>query len=148
MPITFRSAHADDFAYCETLYFAEMASIIQELNLDRVTQKASFREQWKVAEVRIIVLNGLDIGWLQTVVLDGELFLGQLFIDNSFQRRGIGTEVIKRLVTEAENSHQAVTLGVVKINPALRLYKRLGFQVVGEDKFKFYMRLDPQRASL
>jgi ribosomal protein S18 acetylase RimI-like enzyme len=29
---------------------------------------------------------------------------------------------------------------VVKTNPALRLYKRLGFRVTHEDDRKFYMR--------
>jgi hypothetical protein len=33
-----------------------------------------------------------------------------------------------------------VTLGVVKFNPALELYKRLGFQVTHEDEYKFHMR--------
>jgi ribosomal protein S18 acetylase RimI-like enzyme len=32
---------------------------------------------------------------------------------------------------------------VVKINPALRLYERLGFQVIREDDRKFYMKRDP-----
>jgi ribosomal protein S18 acetylase RimI-like enzyme len=38
---------------------------------------------------------------------------------------------------------QAVTLGVVKTNPALRLYERLGFRVTHEDDRKFYMRRGP-----
>jgi ribosomal protein S18 acetylase RimI-like enzyme len=33
-----------------------------------------------------------------------------------------------RLIGEAARLHQAVRLAVVKINPALRLYERLGFQ--------------------
>jgi ribosomal protein S18 acetylase RimI-like enzyme len=50
------------------------------------------------------------------------LFLGQLFVEAAFQRRGIGTEVARRLIDEAACAGQAVTLGVVKTNPALRLY--------------------------
>ena len=36
----------------------------------------------------------------------------------------------------------ALTLGVVKIKPALRLYERLGFRTTHEDERKFYMRHD------
>jgi hypothetical protein len=36
-----------------------------------------------------------------------------------------------------------VTLGVLKINPARRLYERLGLQRTHEDRHKVYMRLEP-----
>jgi ribosomal protein S18 acetylase RimI-like enzyme len=45
-----------------------------------------------------------------------------------------------RLIGEAAQSSQAVTLGVVKTNPALRLYERLGFRITHDDERKFYMR--------
>jgi ribosomal protein S18 acetylase RimI-like enzyme len=35
----------------------------------------------------------------------------------------------------------------VKINPALRLYERLGFRITHEDERKFYMKRDPDRAA-
>ena len=50
---------------------------------------------------------------------------------------------MKRLIAEAARAHQAVRLNVVKINPALRLYERLGFRTTHEDDRKFYMKLDP-----
>jgi ribosomal protein S18 acetylase RimI-like enzyme len=39
-----------------------------------------------------------------------------------------------------------MTLGVVKSNPAKRLYERLGFNVTHEDERKFYMRRAPDTA--
>lgn len=56
------------------------------------------------------------------------------------QRKGIGTELMHRLIGEAARLNQAVRLAVVKINPALRLYARLGFQTTHEDDRKFYMK--------
>jgi ribosomal protein S18 acetylase RimI-like enzyme len=44
------------------------------------------------------------------------------------------------LVEEAASAGRAVTLGVVKTNPALRLYERLGFRITHEDERKFYVR--------
>jgi ribosomal protein S18 acetylase RimI-like enzyme len=61
----------------------------------------------------------------------------------AFQRKGIGSEVMHRLIGEAARLNQAVRLAVVKINPALRLYERLGFQITHEDDRKFYMKRDP-----
>ena len=95
-----------------------------------------------MGQVRIITLDGTDIGWLQSFAKDDALFLGQLFVDGALRRRGIGTEVVKGLIEEAARAGRAVTLGVVKTNPALRLYERLGFRTTHEDARKFYMRRD------
>jgi GNAT superfamily N-acetyltransferase len=143
MPISFRQALEQDFDYCKRLYFGEMEWIIEELHLDRAAQAASFQQQWDPTQVRIIAFDGSDVGWLQTVTQEDEVFVAQMFVDRPFQRRGIGTEVMKHLIGEAAHVNQAMRLNVVKINPAMRLYKRLGFQVIGEDDRKFYMKRDP-----
>ena len=66
-------------------------------------------------------------------------FLAQLFVEGSFHGQGIGTEVMRLIIAEAAGANQAVTLGVVKTNPAMRLYQRLGFQTTHEDDSKFCM---------
>jgi ribosomal protein S18 acetylase RimI-like enzyme len=37
---------------------------------------------------------------------------------------------------------------VVKTNPALRLYRRLGFSITHEDQNKFYMRRERDRSPI
>ena len=138
--ITFRPACAEDFQYCKRLYFEGMQSIIDELKLDRVAQAASFDQQWVRAQVRIVMMDGQDVGWMQTFACEDGLFLAQLFVDGAFQGRGIGTHAMHHLIAEAAAAGQAVCLDVVKINRALRLYERLGFRVVGEEERKFYMK--------
>jgi ribosomal protein S18 acetylase RimI-like enzyme len=48
------------------------------------------------------------------------------------------------LLAEWEPTRKPVVLGVLKNNPARRLYERLGFLVVGESEMKFMMRHEPQ----
>ena len=141
MPISFRRALDQDFDYCTRLYFGEMEWIIKELHLDTTAQAATFQQQWDLTQVRIIALDGSDVGWLQTVTQDDELFVAQMFVDRPYQRRGIGTEVMNRLI--AANVNRTMRLNVVKINPAVRLYERLGFRVIREDDRKFFMKRDP-----
>jgi ribosomal protein S18 acetylase RimI-like enzyme len=140
MPL--RPARPEDFDYCARLYFEGMDNIIKELNLNMDAQVAGFRQGWDVGQVRIITLDGTDIGWLQSFVKDDALFLGQLFVDGALRRQGIGTKVVKGLIEEAARVGRALTLGVVKTNPALRLYERLGFRTTHEDERKFYIRRD------
>ena len=142
MRTTFRPACPEDFDNCARLYFEGMEKIIKEMNLDIDAQVAGLRKRWDVTQVRIITLDGTDIGWLQSFEQDGALFLGQLFVDSALRGRGIGTEVVKALIAEGARTGLAVTLGVVKTNPALRLYERLGFRATHEDERKLYMRHD------
>jgi ribosomal protein S18 acetylase RimI-like enzyme len=143
MPIDLRPARPQDYDYCAGL--AGMERIIRELNLDRRAQDESLRRQWVLAEVRIITRDGADIGWLQSATRDGAFYLGQLFLEGTLRRQGIGTEVMRRLIGEANDVGLAMTLGVVKSNPARSLYERLGFCVTGEDDRKFYMRREPDK---
>jgi ribosomal protein S18 acetylase RimI-like enzyme len=142
MRIGLRPAVKNDFDYCKRLYFEGMSRIIDELSLDRVVQAVSFQGQWVLTEVRIITLDGSDVGWLQSTVQPDGIFIAQLFVDGPFQGRGIGTEVMNRLIDD--HFGRAMLLEVVKINPALRLYERLGFRMTGEDGHKFCMRRDPE----
>jgi len=137
-----RPARPEDFDYCARLYFEGMDNVIKELSLNMDAQVAGFRQRWDVGQVRIITLDGRDIGWLQSFAKYDALFLGQLFVDSALRRQGIGTEVVKGLIEEAARAGQALTLGVVKTNSALRLYERLGFRTTHEDERKFYMRHD------
>jgi GNAT superfamily N-acetyltransferase len=137
-----RPAQPHDFPFCERLYFSEMDYVITKLGLDMARQRQNFARQWDVTEVRIIAVSGEDIGWLQTKVTDSALFLGQLYLSGHLQRQGIGTVVLQMLMEEARCAGKPVTLSVVKINPARRLYERLGFRPTHEDEHKVYMRLD------
>jgi ribosomal protein S18 acetylase RimI-like enzyme len=143
--ITLRPAQPEDFAFCQRTYFEPMRATIEELGLDEARHLANFANRWQVEQVRIVMMCGQVIGWLQTASTDDSLFLAQLFIDTRFRRQGIGSRLVRILIEEAAHEHKAVTLGVVKTNPARRLYERLGFSVTHEDQYKFYMRRQPDR---
>ncbi len=140
--IGLRPALEHDFEYCRRLYFAEMRWIIDELRLDRNSQKPASGSSGTGAG-SCYSAHGTDVGWLQTIREDNQIFVAQMFVDSPFQRRGIGTEVMKRLISEAAEFGLAVRLNVVRINPARRLYERLGFRVTHEDDRKFYMKRYP-----
>jgi ribosomal protein S18 acetylase RimI-like enzyme len=143
MPTLLRPARADDFDFCARLYFSGMAETIRRLNLDIAAQTRSLRERWDAGEVQIITCDDADIGWMQSSIGVGGLYLEQIFIDAAFQRRGVGTDVIVGLIDKASRAGRPVTLGVVKTNPARRLYERLGFRITHQDDRKFYMRREP-----
>ena len=142
MLIAMRPALNSDFDYCRCLYFGEMQWIIDELQLDLAAQENGFQQQWNPMQVRIITLDDANVGWVQTIRQDEALFVGQIIVERRFQRRGVGTEIMRRLIADAAERRLPVLLSVVKINPARTLYQRLGFHVTHEDDRKFYMKRD------
>jgi GNAT superfamily N-acetyltransferase len=144
MRISLRPALAGDAIFARTIYFDTMRWIIERLlGWDEQLEKEKFTAQFNAAASQIIVADGKDVGWIQAQDNADALWLQSLYVTPAMQRRGIGTEVLRRLTERTHGEHKALTLSVVKINPALRLYQRLGFNITHEDEYKFYMRLDP-----
>ncbi|HYF65612.1 MAG TPA: GNAT family N-acetyltransferase [Herpetosiphonaceae bacterium] len=54
-------------------------------------------------------------------------------VDAEYRGRGIGTALLRELAAGLAGRYPAVSLSVSHDNPALRLYERLGFRIVGED---------------
>ena len=146
MKVTLRPAVNADFEACRRTYFAETDWINERLQLNRDEQESMFQKLWTPSQVCMIQADGIDVGWLQTVVSKSEHMLGQIFVDAPHQRRGIGTEVLRRIVEEASRLQLPIRLAVVKFNPSRRLYERLGFRVTREDERKVYMSREPDRA--
>jgi len=138
--VSFRRTRPDDFDYCARLYFAGMKRTVRDFGLDAASLAEILRQQWRVSDVRIVRAGGLDVGWFQTRIQRGTLFIMQLFIDPAFQGQGIGTAVLKRLLREAARSGLPMTLNVFRGNRALRLYERLGFKIEREDDRRLYLK--------
>lgn len=47
-----------------------------------------------------------------------------------YRGRGLGTALLEQLLEAAEKLYPAISLSVSPNNPALRLYKRMGFEIV------------------
>jgi ribosomal protein S18 acetylase RimI-like enzyme len=58
---------------------------------------------------------------------------------NGKRRQGLGTEVIRVLQQECGARGWTLKLQVLKENAAERLYRRLGFEVAGEDSLRRQM---------
>ena len=87
----------------------------------------------------IALMDGKDVGavWIRQIQAYGfvdddtpELSLAML---PDYRGLGIGTKLMHELFTQLQSRYAALSLSVSKENPALRLYARLGFEVVKDD---------------
>jgi ribosomal protein S18 acetylase RimI-like enzyme len=120
-----------------------MRWIIERLSgWDLAREGKNFAQFFKLDEVRIITADEQDVGWIQEQVEDTTINLGSFYVMPMMQRRGIGTQVLQMLLARARNQSKAITLAVVKINPAVHFYEKHGFRITHEDKHKFYLRAE------
>ena len=56
--------------------------------------------------------------------------------------KGVGTRLMRQLLLAAGNKYEAISLSVSEENPAMRLYRRLGFKIAGADGTSVKMKKD------
>lgn len=142
--ITLRSATNQDYAFLYRLHVSALKESIEEIwSWDEGWQRQHFRDHFSIANQKIIPLGYRDIGSLVVHRLDTHIFLEYIAILPEFQNRGIGTELIREVLEEAAAKGFPVELKVLKINPAIRLYERLGFEVESRTETRFFMAAEP-----
>lgn len=84
-----------------------------------------------------IVVDNKVVGCLLlTSTADGKL-LDEIYIEEEYRNKGIGTDIIKNIIRE----NDMVYLWVYKENKqAISLYKRLGFYIIDENDSRYYMK--------
>jgi ribosomal protein S18 acetylase RimI-like enzyme len=136
-----RNGRRRDYAFAQRLYVETMEPLLTELGAwDEQQIVARFKQAFDPAEVQIIQVNGVDAGYLQVSESAEEISLDRIHLAAPFRSHGIGTRLIRELMSAARAKGKPVSLTVVRNNPAFALYRRLGFQVVGEDETRLFMR--------
>ncbi len=108
-------------------------------------ERQHFHESFTLSGTSIISADGNDIGWMTVGRHADHIYLNEITIVAPWQGKGIGTILISELIEEARDRAVAVRLSTAKINPARRLYERLGFHIIGDHSFKFEMEIDSVR---
>jgi ribosomal protein S18 acetylase RimI-like enzyme len=59
----------------------------------------------------------------------------------NFQNQGIGTKLIEKIIQQNQSKYQTISLQVLKENPAIKFYQRLGFIILIATKTHYKMQL-------
>ena len=96
-------------------------------------QSVHYRENYPGALLQVIEKEGVPVGRLYVAHWEREIRIMDIAILPEHRGAGIGTQLLRELQNEARSAGKTLTIHVERFNPALRLYERLGFQMV-EDK--------------
>ena len=132
---------ASDIEFLYALHVATMKEYVaQTWGWDETFQESRFRETFDPEDTRIITLDSRDIGMVATEERDADVFLALIEVDPEHQHQGIGTAIIQKIIAAGIRQKKPVFLHVLRVNPARRLYERLGFSVVAETPTHLHMR--------
>ncbi len=109
-------------------------------------QRRSYREEFPHADERLILRDGLPIGWVIVDKSRPELHGVDIALLVDARQQGIGTRVIQALQEEAAAEDRPMGITVQRGNVrALALYRRLGFRAIRDTGAHFVMewRRDP-----
>jgi ribosomal protein S18 acetylase RimI-like enzyme len=134
-------ATAEDYPFLYTLHVATMKPYVSQVwGWDERAQAERFRAHFDPSHVRIMVVDGEQIGMLEVEEHQSELYLVNLRILPRFQGQGWGTCVLGDLLRQAQERGIPLTLQVLCVNAgARRLYERLGLHVVNETPTHYRM---------
>ena len=136
-----RPAYDEDFDFLYGLHRVTLKPYVDATwGWDAAFHRERFTANFKPEKWQVVVVDGRDVGGLALETRDDELFLSGIYILPDYQNRGLGTTLLRDLLAQAERSGLPVSLQVLKVNPARRLYERLGFTVVGETETHYQMR--------
>ena len=139
--ISFRTCYDSDRDWLFDLHAKTMAEYIAKTfgKWDDEFQRPLFEENFNPDVRRVIVCAGEDAGVVQIEDRPSTIWIANIQVHPRFQRMGIGARVIRSIIDDAERAGKSVTLRVFKVNPARRLYEKLGFEVSGENETHWYM---------
>jgi ribosomal protein S18 acetylase RimI-like enzyme len=139
--IELRPATADDFDFLYRLHRATLKEYVARTwGWDEGWQRQRFEQHFDPAASQVIEFKKRDAGVVSVVEREEEIFLANIAVTPDLQGQGIGTSVIQQVLDEAKRSGKPVVLQVLKVNPARRLYERLGFSVTGENETHYFMK--------
>lgn len=95
-------------------------------------QHHHYQTHYQGARFDLILLDDQPVGRLYVARWREEIRIMDIALLPDYRNRGIGSGLLRDLLEEAAVTGKRLTIHVERYNPALRLYRRVGFEPIGE----------------
>lgn len=156
--VTLRQAVAGDDEFLFAVYSGTRTDELAQVDWDDRQKEDFLRMQFKAqsqhyttqypdAEFQIILIDDEPAGRLYVHRRPNEIRVMDIALLAAFQRQGVGTVLMRDLLSESDQSDRPVTVHVETFNPALRWYEQLGFEAVASNGVYQLMERLPRAAA-
>lgn len=155
--VTFKAISDEDMAFLTELYrstrWEEVSQApwndqqrIDFLNQQFNAQHTHYNLHYPNAEKLLIIKNNETIGRIYIDRDDSSICLIDVALLPANKGNGIGTQLLKELLLEAQSTQKKVVIHVENFNPAYNWYKKHGFKQVEDKGVYQYMEWYPKTA--
>ena len=142
--ITLRPAYEDDTSFARAVHHAAVRDVVvrQFGAWDEAAQDVFFVDDWDPSKFEIVIFSGVPCGYVRIEQLPSHVEVAELNILPKYQRKGIGTRVLRDVISRAEMLRLPVRLQTLRMNDAAKLYRSLGFREIGRTQTHIKMCRD------
>jgi len=140
MNLEYRLATEQDYYFAFNLKkSAEYGPINAVFGWDEERQKQMHAEEWAVGKPILICIDGIAVGSYKIEINADHIHFCRFFLLPEHQGKGIGSKVLKQLITLAKEKELPCKLSHLQGNRVGELYARFGFVIDDCDNQFVYM---------
>ena len=118
-----------------TIY--EYAKDLSENEINKINNYVENEVPKLLNDYSNIVVDDKIVGCLLLTDKDGGISLDEIYLEEEYRNKGIGTNIIKEVIS----NNDIIYLWVYKENiQAISLYKKIGFNFIEETESRYYMK--------
>jgi ribosomal protein S18 acetylase RimI-like enzyme len=155
MMIDLRTVTEEDNDFLLSVYASTRADEMTRVDWNTEQKEAFLRMQFNAqsqfyienypgATFQVITLNDQPVGRLYIHRRENEIRIMDIALLPGYRNLGIGSALLQDILDQGKNHNLPVTIHVEQFNPALRLYKRMGFRQKEDKGVYLLMEWSPE----
>lgn len=152
--ITFKKIEENDLPFLKQVYKSTREEELKMVDWPEnqkeqfITQQFEaqhdyYQQVYNEASFEIILYSGKPAGRLYLWESEKQIRIVDISLLPPFRNRGIGSQILNQLIEKSDKNLKTLSIHVECYNPALSLYKRLGFEQKDHTGVYFYMERQP-----
>ena len=139
MQYMIRAATVKDLDFLDYIHTKNMKRYVEKVYPWKPTL---FRDNFTTQDYQVVEYQSQIAGFIKVVTSETEIYLAEVQVSHEYQKQGMGTNIISRIIQQAKLNKKRLWLRVIKGNPAINLYQRLGFEVCQISSTHMIMEID------